>query len=98
MAEILSNWSESYLRTDGVQLAHHVMNDITALYEKVQPSVLFVPQSRYGVEIEEKRVNIMAMVSALAREDMIFYQNEATVGIAVVDGRWEKVYSIPFTY
>lgn len=29
---------------------------------------------------------------------MIFLQNEQTVGIAVQNGRWEKVYSAPFAY
>lgn len=95
---LLKNWSGKYLCSDGIQLAHHVMNDVRSLYEIVQAPVVFVPQSKYGINIKDERVAIYNAAKSYAREDMIFFQNEETVGIAVVNGQWEKVYSVPFTY
>ncbi len=96
--KLMKNWSSPYLRSDGVQLAHHVMNDVRSLYEIVQAPVVFVPQSKYGINIKDERVAIYNAAKSYAREDMIFFQNEETAGIAVVNGQWEKVYSVPFTY
>lgn len=98
MPKMLNNWSSNYLRSDGIQLAHHVMNDVTKLYKIVQAPVVFVPQSQYGVNIKEERIEIFNVAKSYAREGMIFFQNEVTVGIAVVNGQWETVYSVPFTY
>ena len=98
MPRLLGNWSGEHLRSDAVQLSHHVMNDLTPLYDVVRASVLFVPQAQYGIDVSAKRAAIFAAAKAHARADMIFLQNEQTVGIAVQSGRWEKVYSIPFAY
>ena len=98
MPKILKNWSAEHLRTDGIQLAHHVMNDLSDLYEVVRAEVLFAPQAQYGIDISDKRVAIFAAAKAFAREDMVFLQNEATVGIAVVKGQWEVSYFKPFVY
>ncbi len=98
MPQLMKNWSNDYLRCDGVQLSHHVMNDLTPLYAVVRASVLFVPQSRYGIERVENRVAIFEAAKSHAREDMVFLQSEGTVGIAVQNGRWEKVYDGPFAY
>ncbi|MBR5881792.1 MAG: hypothetical protein IKZ16_08885, partial [Clostridia bacterium] len=95
---MLANWSDAYLRSDGVQLAHHVMNDLSTLYHVVQASVLFVPQSQYGINVADKRMAAFEAAKTYARTDMIFLQNEQTVGIAAVNGKWEKVYAQPFTY
>lgn len=98
MPKLMANWSGEHLRSDGVQLAHHVMNDLTPLYDVVRASVLLVPQSQYGINKTAERIAIFEAAKKHARADMIFLQNEQTVGIAVVNGRWEKVYSVPYTY
>lgn len=98
MPQILKNWSSDYLRSNGIQLAHHVMNDLSPLYDVVRAEVLFVPQSQYGIDLSDKRAATLQAAKAHAREDMIFLQNESTVGIAAVNGRWEKVYDVPFEY
>ena len=95
---LLANWSGEYLKSDGIQISHHVMDNITNLYNTVKAAVVFVPQSRYNVELYSNRVAILEVAISHARSDMIFYQNEYTVGIAVVDGRWEKVYTLPVIY
>ena len=95
---LIANWSAGYLKSDCVQIAHHVMNPVQNLYNIIQAEVLLVPQSRYGIEISEKREAIFAAASSYARENMIFYQNEATVGIAVKNGKWEVVYNQTYTY
>ncbi len=89
---ILENNSDSVLKADAVQLAHHAMNDIRALYDKIQAEVLMVPQSQYYISINADRTSIMNTAKQYAREDMIFHQNEATFGIAVEDGQFVKVY------
>lgn len=98
MPKILNNWSSQYLRSDAVQLAHHGMNNVTPLYKVVQASVLMVPQSRYGIDVYEGAPQVFEVAKSYARKDMIFFTNELTVGIAVVNEQWEKVYSVPFTY
>ncbi|MBE6630313.1 MAG: hypothetical protein E7624_05625 [Ruminococcaceae bacterium] len=98
MPRLLGNWSGEHLRADAVQLSHHVMNDLTPLYDVVRASVLLVPQAQYGIDKSAQRAAIFAAAKAHARADMIFLQNEQTVGIAVQNGRWEKVYSVPFAY
>ena len=98
MPKLMANWSGEHLRSDGVQLAHHVMNDLSPLYHVVCATVLFVPQSQYGIAQTAGRIAVFEAAKAHARADMIFLQNEQTVGIAVVNGRWEKVYSVPYTY
>ncbi len=98
MPRLLENWSQAYLRTDGIQLAHHAMNDLTPLYRAAQSTVLFVPQSPFGVQKSEQRVAAFEAARMYARADMIFFQSEATVGISAVDGRWERTYFSPFAY
>ena len=93
---IIANWSAEYLKSDGMQLAHHGMYNLQKLYKIIKAEVIFVPQSEYAIESVELRKNTFAVAKQYAREDMIFFQNEAVVGIAVVDGKWELAYYAPF--
>ena len=98
MNKILANYSAEYLRSDGIQLAHHVMNDLRKLYNTVKASVVLVPQSELYIGSNDKYSSYYDAAKSHAREDMIFFQNEETVGIAVVNGQWKKVYSVPYVY
>ena len=95
---LIANWSEEHLKSDCVQIAHHGMNPIQNLYSVLRAEVLFVPQSQYGIELYETRMDILNAAKAYAREDMVFFQNEVTVGIAVKGGKWEVVYNEPYEY
>ena len=98
MSKAMANWSSDYLRSDGIQLAHHVMNDLSKLYKVIRASVILVPQSQLYINSDDTYAKILDSAKAYLRDDMIFFQNEETVGIAVVNGQWEKVYSVPFVY
>ena len=54
------------LKADAVQMAHHVMNDVSNLYNVVSAEVVFIPQSRYYVTNKGKE-NIIAAATAKAR-------------------------------
>ena len=95
---LLANWSADHLKSDAIQMAHHALNDLKSLYHTVQASVLFVPQSQYAINTNDAGPIIFNVAKTYAREDMIFFENEYTVGIAVVDGKWEKVYTLPVIY
>ena len=95
MSCTLANWSADYLLTDGVQLAHHGMNDLTALYDTVKATTVLVPQAYFALLENSTWIGYYEAATAYAREDMIFFANEYTYGIAVVDGEWTKVYTLP---
>ncbi len=98
MGKIINNWSASKLRSDGIQLAHHVLNDLSPLYHIVQAPVLFIPQSLHRIEEHRVCPKPYAAAKTYAREGMIFFENEYTVGLAVVGGEWTKVYTRDIVY
>ena len=98
MSYITMTWKGETLRSDGIQLAHHVLNDLSILYHIVKAPVLLVPQSLHRIEEHSVAPKPYGAAKKYARQDMIFFQNTYTVGIAVVDGQWEKVYTLPVVY
>ena len=47
---LMNNFSESTLHADVLQAAHHLFNDLTALYPVVSPQYVFCPQSKLRAE------------------------------------------------
>ncbi len=92
MNVIIENNSAETLRSDSVQLAHHVFNDLRPLYDIIQAPVVLVPQSEYTSTNTSTRRAIMKTVKKYAKPDMIFYQNVATIGLEVQNGEFVKVY------
>ncbi len=93
MNVILANNSDSTLKSDIVQMAHHVINDVSDLYHKIQAPVVLVPQSREGADRGTKRKAAHAAAKTYVTNDMIYYAQEETVGLAVQNGTIKKVHS-----
>ena len=98
MKYFMKSWSNKTLQSDGIQLAHHVLNNVNSLYNMVQARMLLVPQSLFRINQNQTYVGYYNTAKRYAEAGMIFFQNEYTVGVAVVDGRWTKVYELPVVY
>ena len=90
---IIKNNAKETLKSDIVQLAHHVINDVSALYDVIQAPVALIPQSPKGCTRNETRLAAYQAAMRYVEDDMYFYASEETAGIAVVDGKIAKVYS-----
>lgn len=88
--------SDATLRSDVVQLAHHVINNLEELYHVVKAPVVFVPQSPNGaVNGSARKKALEAARSYLISEDMLFYASEGTTGLSVVNGELRAVFTAP---
>ncbi len=92
---LMTNNSEETLKCDILQLAHHVLNDLSKLYHQLKAPILFVPQSPWGSTNFDIRQKAFAAASQYAAEGMIFYASEYTYGLSVQDGTLVKVNEYP---
>ena len=89
---IIKNNSAETLKCDIVQVAHHVYNRIESLYNKMQASVVLVPQSSGGAVKSAGMRSVMNSVKKYAQDGMIYYAGDGTDGIEVKDGKLTHVY------
>ena len=78
---LLDTYSDESLKCDVLQVAHHVINDMGKLYDKVQAEIALVPQSPKGARRYNNRVATMETVEKYAQA--VHYASEETVGYAV---------------
>ncbi len=83
------------LKTTVLQPAHHMLNDLSGLYNALKAKVLLIPQSRYVSERVSARKRMLAEMEKNAEKGMVFFASERTVGIAYKNGRVACVYSSP---
>lgn len=95
MNVILANNSDKTLKCDIVQLAHHVINDLSKLYHKNQAPVVLVPQSPNGATLNATRRAAMDAAKKYAENGMIYYASESTVGLRVINGTITNVFTAP---
>lgn len=95
MGILMANNSNNTLRADIVQLAHHVINDLSQLYHVIKASVVLAPQSPNGCVNGTARKNSMNAASIYLSPNMLFYASLETTGLSVVNGRIVKVFSAP---
>jgi hypothetical protein len=95
MNVILANNSDATLKCDIVQLAHHVINDLSKIYHKNKATVVLVPQSPNGCIKNQTRKNAINAAKQYVADDMLYYASEETVGIQVIDGKIAKVFTAP---
>ena len=95
MNVILANNSDKTLKCDIVQLAHHVINDLSKLYHKNQATVVLVPQSPNGATLNATRRAAMDAAKKYATNGMIYYASESTVGLRVINGVITNVFTAP---
>ncbi len=98
MKVLIANNSTQTLKSDAVQLSHHVFNDLRDLYNITKSPVVFSPQSHYGATLNDGRKVILEAALKYVEDDMIFYANVATYGIEVRDGKFVKAYEEPTLY
>ena len=95
MNVIIANNSDASLKCDIVQLAHHVINDLSTIYNKNKAPVVLVPQSPNGATLNSTRRAAMNAAKKYVQDDMLFYASEGTVGLQVIDGKITKVFTAP---
>ena len=67
-------------------------NRIESLYNKMQASVVLVPQSSGGAVKSAGMRSVMNSVKKYAQDGMIYYAGDGTDGIEVKDGKLTHVY------
>lgn len=95
---LMRNWSTVTLKVDVLQLAHHVLNDLSSLYTLLEARILLVPQSAYRIAEHSTAKPTFAVAERYADEGMIFFENVETVGLAVDGGKVTVVYRRPMLY
>ncbi len=85
---VVANTSPETLKCDIIQVAHHGYNDISLICSEAKAPFVFLPGPREEVENNDWYDSY----AVYATEDTIFYQNEGTIGLAVVDGELEVIY------
>ncbi len=95
MEVFMQNNSAETLKCDIIQLAHHVINDLSKLYNVTKSPVVLVPQSPNGTTLNSTRKKAIEAAKKYAENDMLFYASEGTVGLEVKDGKVTKVFEAP---
>ncbi len=92
---LMKNNSAATLTCDIIQLAHHVINDLSTLYHITKAPAVLVPQSPNGATLNQTRKNAMDAAKQYVTGDLLFYANQATVGLQVKNGAIAKVFQAP---
>ncbi len=79
---ICSRYSNAFLKSDAVQLAHHCYNQVDAVYRAVSADLILVPNSKEGYQSNYSKV---ASAVSYAKTPQILTAGEFTYKI-VVDG------------
>lgn len=89
------NNSPETLKSDIVQMGHHTINNLSLLYSKIKAEAVFVPASRATASWSGTRMQTVKDATKYVVNDMVFYSQEGTYGLAVVDGELQQVYYKP---
>ena len=99
-ARIKKYYSEATLKSDIVEPAHHLINNVFEIYNQIQPTFALVPQS---YECSQSQTNVSGegtyisrynkLLTFVDRENCYFAGNE-TVGLAVIDGKVQVCYYV----
>lgn len=88
---MLKHFSADYLKTDIVQVAHHLINLLKYLYDAMKPSVALIPQD--SDEREKENNPELEAVRRNVAEDKIYFAYDGTFGFRVENGEIVKFYS-----
>lgn len=90
--QVLLNYPDEMIKADVVQVAHHGMNDLGLLYEKMAPGYALHPNSHLNANFNYRRGILMKVVNCLKSPDYIWFGDETTGfqfeedgGFAVID-------------
>ncbi len=85
MSVIINYYTSTTLKSDIVQLAHHVINNVSELYNIIKAPVMFVPQSPNGATIYNRQTTF-DVAKQYVKNNMYYYANKGTYGLSVVNG------------
>ncbi len=88
---MMSRYSDDILKSDAVQAAHHVINSMNNMYEKIQAETAFIPQSLEFVQSVGAMNSTLNFIKKYIKDGNVFYANKGTYGVAVVDGKLQKI-------
>ena len=99
---VLQSYTNSTLKCDVLQVAHHCYNDLSALYSKVKAVAVLFPQSPGGCVYNASRKKTHDAAIAFADKSLVFYASESTARIStdgtVITGEYtEKVHGGGYT-
>lgn len=81
---MLKHYSPEYLRTDVVQVAHHLINLLKYLYDAMKPTVALIPQNS-DERAKENNPELEAVRRSVREED-IYFAYDGTDGFRVENG------------
>ena len=93
-AVIAKNFSAEVLHSDAMQAAHHCFNYLRVLYPLIAAPTVMMPNSYYACHREENLPKL-GILLPFVENDQIYYESDGTVGFAVVDGQWKKIFEAP---
>ena len=93
-AVIAKNFSAEILHSDAMQAAHHCFNYLRVLYPLIAAPTVMMPNSYYACHREENLPKL-GILLPFVENDQIYYESDGTVGFAVVDGEWKKIFEAP---
>ncbi len=94
----MENWKPDSLRVDVIQIAHHVLNDLSDFYHVTQAPVMLVPQSLHRIKEHSVAPTPYSAARKYVKSGMCYFQNEDTVGLGVTSGKIEVLYRRPVVY
>ncbi len=84
----------SVWKSDAVQIAHHCFNYLNTLYPMIAAPIALLPNSYFGGHTPENTPKLETVLKYV-ENDQIYYEGEGTVGLAVVDGKFQVIYEAP---
>jgi hypothetical protein len=93
MTIIMNNYTSNTLKADVVQLAHHVINNVSELYKVIQAPVVFVPQSPNGSTLNTTRQTAFNTAMQYVKNNMLYYASKGTYGISADSGTLSLVFT-----
>ncbi len=85
---IVKNYSQATLKSDIVQTAHHLMNNLELMYPAVSPEIALVPQHPV-FKVDHNKYKYETLCRSV-KEENIYFDTLGTVGFREKDGKPEK--------
>lgn len=92
-AIIVKNFSNETLKSDIVQTAHHLMNNLELMYPAVSPEIALVPQHPV-FKVDHNKYKYETLCRSV-KEENIYFDTFGPVGFKVTDGKLEKFLHYP---
>lgn len=84
-------------KSDMVQVAHHCYNALNTLYPYVSAPIALIPNTRAEAN-NDTNIAKLTTVLKFVKNKQAYYAPEATIGFAVVDGKFQIVYNKATTW